>query len=197
MARLYQSYSSPEAVYLSVDLDFWARAAMSRNDQAWLFSMLKRAESVRCFKRHDQALAHVNSPEIAAKGRELWNLDTHSDLAGWDVSNTPPALNEGTWVDHVKWPNAERFLWIHPDPQAAKARGRGRCEGSFQNPFRTRHPAWPARRHCTRPRRLQEVDLPSRLIGACVILSRPWYETSEAKAKAVQVFNKIKQQFTI
>ena len=23
MARLYQSYSSPEAVYLSVDLDFW------------------------------------------------------------------------------------------------------------------------------------------------------------------------------
>ena len=34
-------------------------------------------------------------------------------------------------------------------------------------------------------------------IGACVILSLPWYETSEAKAKAVQVFTKIKQQFTI
>jgi hypothetical protein len=196
MARLYKSYSCPEGVYLSIDLDFWAKAAMNQADQTWLLSVLRRAASVRCFRRHDQALAHINSREMAAKGRELWNLDTHSDLAGWGISN-PPELNEGTWVDHVKWPQAERFLWIHPDPEAAKASGRGRCEGEYPNPFRTKHPVWPVRRHCTRPRRLQEMDLPSRLIGTCVILSPPWYETKETKAKAVQMFNQIKQQFVV
>ena len=41
------------------------------------------------------------------------------------------------------------------------------------------------------------MDLPSRLIGTCVIVISPWYETKETKAKAVQMFNQIKQQFVV
>jgi hypothetical protein len=169
---------------------------MSDPDRGWLWAMLRRADSVTCFQRHDQALKHVNSPEISAKGRELWHLDTHSDLAGFDVHGKPPDLNEGTWLDHVLWPEAERLLWIHPDVAAAKTNGRGRCEGYFPNPFRARHPLWPIRRHCVRPRQLNDMDLPMRLVGACVILSKLWFETQEARRKAQQVYQQIRSEFT-
>ena len=195
MPAPYQSYSNPEGVYLSIDLDFWATKTMSPADQDWLWSMLRRAAAVRCYRQHDQALNHINDPRIAADGRELWNLDTHSDLAGYDPSGKPPRLNEGTWVDHVRWSRAERFLWIHPDTSAGRPLGRGRCEGYRPNPFRTKHPVWPVRRHCTRPRNLGSMDLPGRLIGACVILSPPWYETDNAKASASRIYKKIEQQF--
>ena len=196
MPAPYQSYSNPRGVYLSIDLDFWARKAMSPADQDWLWSMLRRAATVRCCRKHHQALDHINDPEIAADGRELWNLDTHSDLAGFNVHGNPPPLNEGTWVDHVRWPRAGRFLWIHPDAAAGKPMGRGRCEGYFSNPFRTKHPIWPVRRHCTRPRQLASMDLPGRLIGACVILSLSWYENEQAKASARKIYQKIGRQFT-
>jgi hypothetical protein len=189
MAKPYQRYSYPQEVYLSIDLDFWARSPISKVEREWLFKVLARADSVRCYEKHDEALEHINSSEIAGRGVELWNIDTHSDLAGWDSSlKAPPERNEGTWSDHVKWPHARRFLWIHPDPSAGRLHGRGRCEGFGPNPFRTNHPIWPVRQHCTRPRSLTDLDLPGRLIGACVILSENWFENGPAQAAGRNTF---------
>lgn len=196
MRAPYQSYSQPQGVYLSIDLDFWALHPMPDSDRRWLWAMLRRAASVACFPRHDHALKHINSPKIADEGREIWNLDTHSDLVGFDVNGRPPELNEGTWGDFIRWPKAERFLWIHPDVAAAKTNGRGRCEGHFPNPFRVCHPIWPVRRHCVRPRQLSDMDLPMRLVGACVILSKPWYETKAAQKDAQRVYQQVRREFT-
>ena len=186
----YEDPPSGKFLFISIDLDFWGDGNV---DEMFIKKVLDRSESVWFHVEHHYTLQEVNGPRIASQARYLWNIDWHSDLAGWSREGISPTLNCGTWVDHVKWKCAESFLWIHPNGGCARYPcGSGRCDGMRGNAFRRKHPVWPSTLHYS-VQKVSRIQVPARILGCSVILSPGYYDDSIAAGRAETSYHHLKK----
>lgn len=94
--------------YLSVDLDFWNNLK-PKQLEADLRRIISHAQKenipINAVMNHQQMLPLVNN----SGATRLLNIDTHSDLASFDVQS----FNCGTWVSYVKWRKRGAYAWYH------------------------------------------------------------------------------------
>ena len=94
--------------YLSIDLDYWCQRKSALPPDAFFDKVLGLKLPICLAPLHHQLLDHINNSGC----RHLINVDAHSDL-----SNTKAVkwrLNEGTWVNYVKWKKRGTFEWRYP-----------------------------------------------------------------------------------
>lgn len=130
--------------YLSIDLDYWGdtRGACLRGMPSFLRRVVGLERPTRVVCNHNELLRHVNESGC----RVLRNVDFHSDLGGFQTRWSArkghyyvkrlPALNCGTWADHVEWAPDGSFVWHYPNREFCVDRGFGRCDGETSSePF--------------------------------------------------------------
>lgn len=89
--------------YLSVDLDYWNKAAF---EPALLDAVFDTGLPAVVALDHHDLLPHVASfPALT----QLVNVDYHSDLM-----SSPEPLHIGNWVNHVPWRGGADYLWALP-----------------------------------------------------------------------------------
>lgn len=119
-------------IYLSIDIDYWSVPGCNRDQ---MISYLQRAidctDNLKVFLMHDEMLNHVNCSGAST----LYNVDYHSDLADMiRGTQKDEDLNEGTWVNYVKFSPDGFFRWYYPEKECFEGEMMGRCE-SEDNPF--------------------------------------------------------------
>ena len=126
--------------------------------------MLRRADSVASSNATTKHWNTSTAPNRGRRPRDLGRRIRTPTSLGLTSNGRPPELNEGTSLDHVCWPNAERFLWIHPDVAAAKkTNDAAAVKATFQTRS-GRHQFGPSAGivYC-QERKLSNMDLPVRL----------------------------------
>jgi hypothetical protein len=81
------------------------------------------------FVFHHEILKDINQIENLDT---LFNIDFHSDLADNNWPRESLKLNEGTWVNFVRFRKRGTFFWLYPDISCYKRDGR--CDVR-RNPF--------------------------------------------------------------
>ena len=120
--------------YLSIDLDYWCDDAGSSRINSFFDQLLNETKVQKLYlvSSHEMLLSHIDSCDCV----DLINVDFHSDLAD-DAKCAeyirPLKLNEGTWVNFVKWKNRKQFNWYHPHPNKFSL-DFGYCHATI-NPF--------------------------------------------------------------
>lgn len=111
--------------YLSIDLDFWSSEFYHTDSSIRKFFKRLPKVSTVLVREHHELLPHINKTRLS----RLINVDYHSDLAGFrNKRRKLPELNEGTWVDHVRWRNGSEFVWHCPNFKTCYVDGWGRCD---------------------------------------------------------------------
>ena len=94
--------------FLSIDIDFWNDLKPERLEADLRF-IIERAKKknlpINAVMNHQQMTPLVNE----SGALRLLNIDTHSDLASFDVRS----FNCGTWVSYVKWRKKGTYAWYH------------------------------------------------------------------------------------
>jgi len=135
--------------YLSLDLDFW-QASRSPVDEEFVDKL------VSCFQGNNQCVAAFDHHKVLSHVSRYWdrcnvliNHDWHSDLGGYDLRGIKlrywqkPALDCGTWCDHVWWDDMDQFVWSYPTTDCAELPdGDGRCDDKGYNAFDHGHTDW-------------------------------------------------------
>ncbi len=127
-------------IYLSIDIDYWRLNQSGYID--FLCNVAKLNKKIIVVHSHECLLDDIDD----SKCKTLINVDYHSDLcethgdvsAGIynglpkDEGNKPIKLNEGVWVNFVRWRHSGNFLWIYPDEKKCVVYGWGLCQ-SIEN----------------------------------------------------------------
>jgi hypothetical protein len=104
-------------IFLSIDIDYWNPLhdrLLCGADNA-VDVLEKYLDDITCLARtsniplsavmnHQQMLKKVD----ASPARQLYNIDSHSDLADANVAD----FNCGTWVSYVRWRHEGSYFWI-------------------------------------------------------------------------------------
>jgi hypothetical protein len=142
-----QSHQPPQinkSVYLSIDLDFWAKGQV---DAHFIRRVIHQvgANNFAAAVHHDSILPHIR--RYGPTCDVLINLDSHSDLGGvmivthenGDGDIRRLELHSGSWVDYVAWPRRRLFLWCYPANErypTHQCSEKGRCDDfSAEKPF--------------------------------------------------------------
>lgn len=105
-------------------MDYWNYHGdgLDKRAQSYLDSVARSCSikgiPMTCIMNHIQMLDEVNTSGAA----ELFNMDTHSDLADKDCRH----LNVGTWVSYVKWRQRGCYIWARGNSNLWQ----GECNGS-------------------------------------------------------------------
>ena len=162
--------------YLSIDLDFWDAKSYSTDRSIRRFFKRLPQVPTTLVEYHHEMLPHVNKVRL----KRLLNVDFHSDLAGVGPGRSRPSLNEGTWVDHVRWRRQGEFVWHCPDKAYCYFSAAGRCDdSSFGDVFKD------PKRHDWKKVRIQGslrgIDM-RRVARIGISLSLDWINTDYPKA---------------
>jgi hypothetical protein len=194
--RPVAGFPAKRNIYLTIDLDFWARR---RVDMDFLRGVIRcvGAANVAAAVEHDSILPHAR--RYGNDCTILPNLDAHSDLGGKmpvapkDVDGISDErrleLHSGSWVDYVAWPVRKEFVWVYPDFVSRKE---GRCD-AFSNhlPFSEIDCDWEQRRRQFAAPPDYGIDL-SRVRALSVVLS-PRFSHPDA----LEVFKALVREFDL
>lgn len=94
--------------FLSIDLDYWRDFTQAKGFLEGILALDTPCVVVRL---HDSLVPYVN----ASGCNTLINIDFHDDLVGYaNPKERIPALEEGTWVSHIKWAHKGHYIWCYP-----------------------------------------------------------------------------------
>jgi len=124
---------------LSIDLDYWNR--VTTESVEFLKKVVSLDVPIALTKHHHQVLPFVNKH----KTKVLMNIDYHSDLCEDDEGGGLPALDCGSWVNHVRWRKSGEYVWVCPNKTNCYYDGAGRCDSERDrttDPFKNRNTGW-------------------------------------------------------
>lgn len=121
-----------QPIYLSIDLDFWQ---LNNFPYSFMEKILSMDVPIHAVDEHHHLLHHIHRFKCPI----IINIDYHADICDNDKDYATPILNCGTWANHVKYRNKQKYIWIYRRKDCV----RGRCNrdsGGYCNQYPKRNP---------------------------------------------------------